>query len=102
MDCLEESEDVPASNIYILPPDDGNETEADSDQSDDEHQANINNLPRGILSQECEMVYNDSHEDSNPEYILPLSVVQRKLKDLQQKDIPFSYQKSKWHKDIRY
>ncbi|XP_050300191.1 collagen alpha-1(XXVI) chain-like [Anthonomus grandis grandis] len=57
MDYLEEDDDLPESNIYILPPDDENETEVDSDESDDEHAANINDLPRGILSQECEIPY---------------------------------------------
>lgn len=80
LDCLEEDDALPESNIYILPPDEGDDTEADSDQSDDEHEANINNLPRGILSQTCEMVYVNDDEDSDPEDLLPLTVLQKKLK----------------------
>lgn len=96
LDCLEEDDNLPESNIYILPPDEGGDTEADSDQSDDEHEANINNLPRGILSQACEMVYANNDEESDPEDLLPLAVLRKKIKCEPQIEHTKPYQKSKW------
>lgn len=88
---MEESEDLSASIIYLFSSVDGNETEVNSDQSDDEQQSNIDNLPLGILSQDCKLVYNDSVEESDPDDIFPLAVVQRKVKDQLQKELPLYY-----------
>nr|XP_023024004.1 piggyBac transposable element-derived protein 2-like [Leptinotarsa decemlineata] len=82
VDILEEEDNVPQSNIYILPPEDEYETGVDTDESDDEHIGDINHLPRGILSQPCQMtaLFPESEEYSDSEDSLPLSQLQKRLK----------------------
>ncbi|KAG8311817.1 hypothetical protein J6590_035900 [Homalodisca vitripennis] len=41
--------------IYVVPPNEFGETDVDSDNSDDEHVGNINNLGRNLLLSECEV-----------------------------------------------
>lgn len=100
MNILEEDDDIPESNLYILPPEEENDTEADSDESDDEHVGNVNHLPRGILSQQCEMVplEEESDDDSDPEESMPLSQLRKKLKQDQfELGVTEPYIKSKWY-----
>ena len=53
------------SLIYVTPPDDGLETDEDSDQSDDEHMGNLDNLGRKMLLSRAELqkVRNDDKEN---------------------------------------
>lgn len=78
VDLIEE-DDIVNSNVYILPPENGNETEADSDESDDEHVGDINHLPRGILNQLCEFVPVVEDEEYEPEDLIPLSELRKSL-----------------------
>lgn len=41
--------------IYVVPPNDGADTDADSDKSDDEHEGNLNHLGRNLLNSVCEV-----------------------------------------------
>lgn len=56
LDCVEEDDDI-AWDVYIVPPDDNNETEEDSAKSDEVPDCDVNNLPRGILNKPCEVVF---------------------------------------------
>lgn len=78
-----------------MPPDDANDTEEDSDQSDEEHEGNINHLPRGVLNQTCEAV-GLNENDWDPEDFLPLSVVQKIINTEGNRKSVESYTKSKW------
>ncbi|KAG5861865.1 hypothetical protein JTB14_026683, partial [Gonioctena quinquepunctata] len=46
-------------DIYTKPPDDGNDTECDSDASDEE-EANLNHLGPNLLPAECEFCLRDA------------------------------------------
>lgn len=50
------------TDIYAIPPLDGNNTDEDSDASDDEHEANVNHLGPKMLATEGEIEVNDVHE----------------------------------------
>ncbi|KAJ8931100.1 hypothetical protein NQ314_016036 [Rhamnusium bicolor] len=65
LEALEENEDDTCVDIFAIPPEDGNETEQDSDNSDDEHEANLNHLGPNMLRTECVMqqVTNDEQVD---------------------------------------
>lgn len=42
--------------LYVTPPDEGgNVTDVDSDNSDDEHEGDLNHLGRRLLAAECEL-----------------------------------------------
>lgn len=71
MGIIEEDDDF-CSSIYP-PAEDGNKTEADSDESDDEHVGDFNHLPREILNQPCEIVPLAEEQDYEPEDLIPLS-----------------------------
>lgn len=60
-------DDDSESLIYVNPPDDGCETEEDSDKSDDEHTGNLNNLGRKMLLSKAELqkVCNDDDNNGN-------------------------------------
>jgi hypothetical protein len=77
IDFLEEDDFSSRPDVFILPPDNGNETEADSDESHDEHLGNINHLPRGILNQSFEI---QEEFESDDEDFLTLAELQRRLK----------------------
>lgn len=100
VDILDDEEDTAETDIYILPPENEYDTEADSDYSDDEHIGNINHLPRGILSKPCEIVSmeTNSNDDSDPEDILPLADLRKRLiQNKGNENIPTAtYVKSKW------
>ena len=54
--------------IYTPPPDDGFDTDVDSDKLDDEHEGNLNNLGRNMLLSKYELFYRP-----------PLSCVRKKF-----------------------
>lgn len=105
LDCIEDEPNVPNSNIYILPPvGEGDNTDVDSDDSDEEHSANVNNLPRSILCQPCEVVPTED-EDDNYDFddLIPLSELRKKLilekNTSKEVDVTFSYKRTKWTPD---
>lgn len=84
---LIEGEDIHGgADIYIQPPNtDLIESELDSDSSDQEV-GDINHLPRGILSQECEISFHNDEENhpiiqesESDDDNLPLSVIRERL-----------------------
>lgn len=75
---LENEDDGLQRLVYITPPNDGMETDGDSDKSDDEHQGNINNLGRHLLNSICEVQteYKPNFDiDSNDE---PNKIIERR------------------------
>ncbi|XP_030747084.1 piggyBac transposable element-derived protein 2-like [Sitophilus oryzae] len=83
LQCLEEDDDNVPMDIYVQPPDDGKESGADSDLSDDEHEANLDHLPRNLLSAPCEVRKRLSEDMDEDEYSseddLSLSELRKKL-----------------------
>ncbi|KAH0818194.1 hypothetical protein GEV33_004597 [Tenebrio molitor] len=63
IDFLEEDDFSSRPDVFILPPDNGNETEANSDENHDEQLGNINHLPRGILNQSFEIQEEEFESD---------------------------------------
>ncbi|CAG9814609.1 unnamed protein product [Phaedon cochleariae] len=51
-----EDDIVDSADIYITPPQDGEETDQDSDLSDDDHEGNINHLGPATLKAEAEVI----------------------------------------------
>lgn len=52
---LEHNDDRLQRLLYVTPPADGAQTDADCDKSDDEHEANLDHLGRGLLGSLCEV-----------------------------------------------
>lgn len=51
-----EEEDIASVDVYMIPPNEGEETDKNSDKSDDEREGNINNLGPALLKTNCEAV----------------------------------------------
>ncbi|CAH0560523.1 unnamed protein product [Brassicogethes aeneus] len=64
IDCLEER-DVTGDNIYVTPPQDGEDTDVDSDLSDDKHFGNISHLGPAMLRVESEFVPEIPNEEAD-------------------------------------
>ncbi|KAI4467745.1 transposase is4 [Holotrichia oblita] len=92
MDIIEDDA-INSPDVFILPPDNSNETDVDSDESDDDHVGNVNHLPRGILSQPCELVRDDDDDEYEAEDLMTLVELRRSMKDDEGEQ---SYEKSKW------
>lgn len=71
-----EDDEPEGADIYMIPPEDGAETDQDSDKSDEEHEANPNHLGPATLRSECEAVIfrrQPAEADWDSEDDLPLS-----------------------------
>lgn len=79
MDIIED-DDFYSPDVFILPPDNTNETDVDSDESDDDHVGNVNHLPRGILRQPCELVHDDDDDEYEAEDLMTLAELRRCMK----------------------
>ncbi|KAF5305535.1 hypothetical protein FQA39_LY01626 [Lamprigera yunnana] len=72
LELIEDMGDEQDTNvdIFVILPED--ETEQDSDNSDDEHEANLNHLGPNMLQTEC-IIQKADHNDSDSSDDFPLS-----------------------------
>lgn len=78
-----EEDEPDRAEVYMIPPDDGVETDQDSDKSDEEHEADPNHFGPSMLRTECEAIlYRRNPPEYDSEDDIPLSsLVPKKRKN---------------------